>query len=82
MAPSLDTAREAAEHDSGHARPGRVRYADDVEPGPRSRSIPARRRSIESIAGGRSMASRQVVDPASLIPIEYRTVYVLQFFFY
>jgi hypothetical protein len=79
MAPSLDTAREAAEHDSGgstNRRPGRVQYADDVEPGVRrSRSIPARRRSIDSITAVRSMSSRQVVDPANVIPIEYRTVY-------
>jgi hypothetical protein len=62
MAPSLDTAREAAEHDSGgNKRPGR--------------SIPARRRSIDSINAVRSMSSRQVVDPANVIPIEYRTVY-------
>jgi hypothetical protein len=83
MAPSLDTSREAhiaaTKQESTNRRTGRVQYADDVEVGLRSRSIQGRM-SIDSINTVRSISSRQVVDPASLIPIEYRTVYRIRLF--
>jgi len=62
-----DRAPEAdpvAEQEPANRKPGRVQYADDVEVG-------LRQRSISTV---RSISSRQV-DPASLIPIEYHTVY-------
>jgi sodium/potassium-transporting ATPase subunit alpha len=52
---------------------GRIQYADDVEAGIRRRSL-QRRMSIDSVRS----ASRQVIDPAMAIPIEYRTVFVLK----
>lgn len=51
----------------------RIQYADDVETGRRPR--PARRDSTDSLSI-RSMRSlsRQRVEPASVLPIQYRTV--------
>ena len=71
-----DRAPEAdpvAEQEPANRKPGRVQYADDVEVGLRQRSI-QHRMSTDSISTVRSISSRQV-DPASLIPIEYHTVY-------
>jgi hypothetical protein len=59
-------------------RPARIQYADDVETGlRRGRSL--RRRSTESISfRGTSLSRRFSIDPATVIPIEYRTLYAIK----
>lgn len=51
---------------------GRVRYADDVETGPRRQ--PRRRGS--SVSSTRSgVSGRQTIDPDVILPIGFRTLY-------
>jgi hypothetical protein len=63
-----------AEPQDTNQRPGRIQYSDDVEVGHRGVRYQGRQ-STDSLSI-RSIHHRRSVDPATLIPIEYRTVYV------
>lgn len=67
---STDEIEPAVEPDD-EGRKTTIKYHDDVEKGVR-RERQLRRQSVDSMSI-RSM-SRRRVDPANLLPIEYRTV--------
>ena len=65
----------ALEPDEGNRR-GRIQYTDDVETGLR-RGRSQRRHSTDSMSvRGTSLSRRFSIDPATAIPIEYRTLYI------
>jgi hypothetical protein len=67
---------EAAPEPDESNRRGRIQYTDDVETGLR-RGRSQRRHSADSMsARGTSLSRRFSIDPATVIPIEYRTLYV------
>jgi hypothetical protein len=62
----------ADEADISNARPGRIRYADDVEHHPRrgrARSQSRDSMSIRSLSRG-----RRTVEPSVALPVQYRTL--------
>ena len=70
---SIVEAEATVEPDETNLRLGRIQYAEDVETGTRRGRVP-RRQSSDSLSI-RSMSRRRSIDPATLIPTEYRTVY-------
>jgi sodium/potassium-transporting ATPase subunit alpha len=70
---SIVEAEATVEPDETNQRLGRIQYAEDVETGTRRGRVP-RRQSSDSLSI-RSMSRRRSIDPATLIPTEYRTVY-------
>jgi hypothetical protein len=72
IANTVTEADAPPEPDEPIHRSGRIQYAGDIETGIR-RGRAARRQSSDSMSI-RSMSRRRSVDPATLIPTEYRTV--------
>jgi hypothetical protein len=67
---------EAALEPDERNRRGRIQYTDDVESRLR-RGRSQRRHSADSTSvRGTSLSRRFSIDPATAIPIEYRTLYV------
>ena len=54
--------------------PGRIQYADDVETGLRRRRSQRRGSNDSNSIRGISLSRRFSIDPATAIPIEYRTL--------